>query len=72
MSDKDNDAPMIKSAIGRAMPEIISRNLCKKLGNFKPKKEKTIPTNEEMIIGFKKMLFSIVMNDLTFFLFPPE
>jgi len=64
MSDKDKDAPMIKSAIGKAMPETISRNLCKKLGNFKPKKEKIIPTNAEIIIGFEKILFSIFMSDL--------
>jgi len=37
------------------MPETISRNLFKKLGNFKPKKEKVIPNNEEIIIGFRKM-----------------
>ena len=37
MSDRDRDAPMIKSAIGRAMLEIISKNLFKKLGNFRPK-----------------------------------
>jgi hypothetical protein len=67
MSDKDKDAPMIKSAIGRAMPETISRNLFKKLGNFKLKKEKIIPTNAEMTIGFKKMFFSIFINDVIFF-----
>ena len=68
----DKDAPIIKSAIGRAMPEIISRNLFKKLGNFKPKKEKAIPNNAEIIIGFRKMLLSIVINDLIFFLFVAE
>ena len=72
MSDKDKDAPMIKSAIGRAILETISRNLFKKLGNFKPKKEKIIPINAEMIIGFKKMLFSIFIIDLILSLFLPE
>jgi hypothetical protein len=67
MSDKDKDAPMIKSAIGRAMPETISRNLFKKLGNFKLKKEKIIPTNAEMTIGFNKMFLSIFINDVIFF-----
>lgn len=69
MSDKDKDAPMIKSAIGRAMPEIISRNRFKKFVNFKPKKEKINPTNAEMTIGLKKIFFSIFINDVIFFLF---
>ena len=63
---------MIKRAIGRAMLETISRNPCKKLGNFKPKNEKVIPNNAEIIIGFKKMLLRIVINDLIFFFFVAE
>ena len=72
MSDRERDAPMIKSAIGRAIMETISRNLFKKLGNFKPKKEKLIPTNAEIIIGLKKMLLSIRINNLSLFLLIPE
>ena len=72
MSDRDRDDPMIKSAIGRAMLETISRNLFKKLGNFRPNKEKVIPTNAEMIIGFKKMVLSIFINDLNLCLLAPE
>jgi hypothetical protein len=67
MSDKDKDALMIKGAIGRAILETISRNLFKKLGNFNPKKEKIIPTNAEMTIGFNKMFLSIFINDVIFF-----
>ena len=72
MSDKDKDAPMINRAIGRAIPETISRNLYKKLGNFKPKKEKIIPDIAERTIGLRMMFFSISINDAIFFLFLPE
>ena len=71
-SDRDKDAPMIKRAIGRAILEVISRNLFKKLGNFRPKKEKVIPTNAEMIIGFRKIVLSILISDLNLCLFVPE
>ena len=60
---------MIKSAMGRAIPATISKDLHKKTGKAKAKKENIIPTNEEIIMGFRKILVSILMSDIMVFLF---
>ena len=70
--DKDRDAPIIKRAIGRAIPEIIFSELFIKPGNFKLKKENIIPINAETIIGLMDIPLSMLNNDLNKFLCPLE
>ena len=70
--DTDRDAPMIKRAIGRAIPEIIFSELFIKPGNFKLKKENIIPINAETIIGLMDIPLSMLNNDLNKFLCPLE
>ena len=72
MREREREAPIIKRASGRAILEIISKNLCKTIGRSRPKNENANPAKEEIMIGFKQMARTIFRNDALADLLVPE